>query len=485
VNRGAALFLRDNLEAFAVAIAMALVIRHFCLEAFRIPTQSMKPTLLGDEPPLHGDRILVDKYVFLRRAPRRYEVLVFEFPLNRSRNYIKRLAGLPGEWLRIVDGDLWASRDEGKTWALQRKPPGVRDQLLFPYYPEPLIGERSSGSNWLADDAWLVSERDGRFKVDAGADPAALTFSKRVMAYPDVDYGGGGFAVGDTRIRFHLEVARPGTLVVVLQEHGRAHRLVLSPDSSEAIVALRDGGAQKTPVDVRLAAGMTLDVSFANVDEQLLVEISGDADASLEIPFPDTPTEPDVPARPGGRGTPEMGPTDWWNHRIAVEATGFAGTLEGLHIDRDLYYSADYYDGSAEEEKSPNHIWKIPEGHYFMLGDNTQRSSDSRLWRAAEFVLKDGTRIQYLDPHARTSPEDPLNPQPVIPAGPDSTEVVVEADLDGLLRRFKKGDIADCMGGIAHPFVPEDHLVGRAFAIFWPIHVPRIYRGPTRVDLIR
>jgi len=77
-------FIRDNIEAFAVAIAMALVIRHYCIEAFRIPTHSMKPTLYGDHVGAdrtrrHGDRILVDKFVYQRRDPRRYEVLTKEY----------------------------------------------------------------------------------------------------------------------------------------------------------------------------------------------------------------------------------------------------------------------------------------------------------------------------------------------------------------------------------------------------------------------
>ena len=105
---------RDNIEAFAVAIAMALVIRHFCIEAFRIPTGSMMPTLLGDRAAetwevdrkgrvkkRPGDRILVDKIAWLRRDPRRWEVAVFQYPLNRTKNFIKRMVGMPDEWLRI------------------------------------------------------------------------------------------------------------------------------------------------------------------------------------------------------------------------------------------------------------------------------------------------------------------------------------------------------------------------------------------------
>ncbi|MHC4819759.1 MAG: signal peptidase I, partial [Planctomycetota bacterium] len=169
MTRGTASFFRDNLEAFAVAIAMALVLRHYCIEAFRIPTKSMMASLLGDDGARrrHGDRILVDKFVAMRRDPRRGEVWVFQYPLNRNRNFIKRVAGLPNEWLRIVDGDLWVSTDEGATWAIQRKPEGIREQLFFPYYPRPVDNPDAFAGkeNWELGAGWRVSEREGIFKI--------------------------------------------------------------------------------------------------------------------------------------------------------------------------------------------------------------------------------------------------------------------------------------------------------------------------------
>jgi len=108
MSRGLSVFVRDNLEAFAVAIALALVVRHYSLEAFRIPSKSMMPTLIGAEQ--GGDRILVDKYRWLFGDPHRWEPVVFQYPLNRSKNFIKRLVGLPNEQLALVDGDVFFRR---------------------------------------------------------------------------------------------------------------------------------------------------------------------------------------------------------------------------------------------------------------------------------------------------------------------------------------------------------------------------------------
>jgi signal peptidase I len=80
------------------------------------------------QPSYNGDRILVNKYVFTLRDPRRWEVVVFHYPGNAEQNYIKRLVGLPGETLRIYQGDLHVAKNadvaqEGSPrFSIARKP---------------------------------------------------------------------------------------------------------------------------------------------------------------------------------------------------------------------------------------------------------------------------------------------------------------------------------------------------------------------------
>ena len=66
-----------------------------------------------------------------------------------------------------------------------------------------------------------------------------------------------------------------------------------------------------------------------------------------------------------------------------------------------------------------------------------------------------------------------------------SGNVAVGTDVNGLVRRFHASDVVTKQENVAKPFVSRDHLVGRAFSVFWPIHIPRAYRGPTRVKIIR
>jgi signal peptidase I len=91
--------LRDYGIAVAAAVAIALLIRAFVVEAYRIPTQAMRPTL---EP---GDTIFVTKWPLgFDRKVERGDVLVFRSPQDPSREYIKRAIGLPGDTVRVAKG---------------------------------------------------------------------------------------------------------------------------------------------------------------------------------------------------------------------------------------------------------------------------------------------------------------------------------------------------------------------------------------------
>lgn len=98
---------REYLESIVVAVILALFIRTFAVQAFKIPTASMQPNLLI------GDHLLVNKLVyspsagpwedslFGKRPIGRGHVVVFKFPEDSSRDFIKRVVGLPGETVEV------------------------------------------------------------------------------------------------------------------------------------------------------------------------------------------------------------------------------------------------------------------------------------------------------------------------------------------------------------------------------------------------
>lgn len=87
--------LREYAEALIIAVLLALVIRTFVVQAFKIPSGSMLPTLQI------GDHILVNKFIYHFRPIQRGDIIVFKFPQDESRDFIKRVVGLPGETLEV------------------------------------------------------------------------------------------------------------------------------------------------------------------------------------------------------------------------------------------------------------------------------------------------------------------------------------------------------------------------------------------------
>lgn len=98
---------REYFESLVIAVALALFVRTWVFQAFKIPTGSMEPNLLV------GDHLIVNKMVFAPavtgaerallpgRAIRRGDVIVFKFPKEPERDFIKRVIGLPGDRLEL------------------------------------------------------------------------------------------------------------------------------------------------------------------------------------------------------------------------------------------------------------------------------------------------------------------------------------------------------------------------------------------------
>jgi signal peptidase I len=126
---------RQNLEAFGVAILAAVLLKWFCIEAFQIPTSSMQPTLMGGAGVF--DRILVDKILPLIREPQRWDITVFKYPLQKNQNYVKRIGGMPNDRLTIAGGNLYqVSEVAGKTThTCLRKPADLQEHMWKNVYP--------------------------------------------------------------------------------------------------------------------------------------------------------------------------------------------------------------------------------------------------------------------------------------------------------------------------------------------------------------
>ena len=92
---------KEWLHSIAVALVLTLIIRTYVEQAFKIPSGSMRPTLL------EGDKLFVNKYLYRFEMPKRGDIVVFKYPNDPKKDFIKRLVGFGGETVEIRDGKIY------------------------------------------------------------------------------------------------------------------------------------------------------------------------------------------------------------------------------------------------------------------------------------------------------------------------------------------------------------------------------------------
>ena len=96
---------KDWIVSIVIAVALALFIRQFIVELYVVDGPSMRPTLLSEE------RLVVNKFVYRVRNPERGEIIVFKYPRDTSRDFIKRVIAVPGDTIKIEDGRVYVNRE--------------------------------------------------------------------------------------------------------------------------------------------------------------------------------------------------------------------------------------------------------------------------------------------------------------------------------------------------------------------------------------
>jgi signal peptidase I len=478
---------RETLEAIVIAFVLAFVFRAFVVEAFIIPTGSMAPTLLGQHsrvtcsqcgyrftvghtngsvdvaavpcpmcqwnnglranPADSGDRILVLKYVYRFSEPRRWDVVVFKNPKEPEVNYIKRLVGLPGEQLWLVDGDVYtrplAPGDlpppAEVAWNIQRKTDRVQREVWQPVYHseyQPLDGgQDASGRSvgwsmpWRATGPtagqWSTDHNGLRWRYeDKDLRPGELDFaftqpeSRRPSHWANHYYaynsGTRGRLMQSANTIADLRIAATFTplgqgLRVTLTGGGRdlLARGVIEADGKAVIQTVgrsadqpdadRGGaGAEwKTVAQGQagaLAAGQSTEVELWHVDHAVSLWVAGRKIAEWAY-------DRDPQALYNDPG-PRLAPVA----RLSVQ--GPAVRVRSIHLDRDLYYTPDGTLGIHTPAS-------IETDRFFCLGDNSPQSADSRAWDGVDPWVEDLT-------------------------------------------------------GVRMGFVPRELMIGRAFFVYWP-----------------
>ena len=372
-----------------------------------------------------GDRILVLKGLYPFSNPDRFDVVVFKNPTDPdgdAENYIKRLIGLPNEAIWLTDGDVFVapavSCDDWSAFEIQRKPDYVQRAVWQPVYHSdfiPVHPDQLSGayaSPW-SGPMWLTADRRSyRCEVDQ---PSTLSWDNQQLRVSDwTSYNmfsmsrnlraGRDTNVSDLRIRADVVADRDG-LTMSLHLGTRGYQFEFSIGDGLARMRMRPLGArgpwireQTAPVEMP-EAGRVYRVEFWHVDQAMSIWVNGSrVGERLEYDWaPPRRIEQSfgMLVEAWKQRSPRLQPAEAnlrWN---------FAGspvTLHRVRVDRDLYYRVDTlttqatrnatppgYDalvrpGSPAFGTHPDKLAILGPDHFFMLGDNSAASSDSRLW---------------------------------------------------------------------------------------------------------
>jgi signal peptidase I len=435
--------LRENIEAVAMAVVLALIIRQYVFEAFKIPTGSMAPTLLGEHVDVtcpncgyrfsvgaqtthavtcqtcgsaipskvlstascthwpawpkfifrRGEyRILVNKFYYDYAQPQRWDIAVFHYPgPGDKKDYVKRIAGLPGEKIMIRRGDIYANG------VIARKPPEVQAQVWIREYdmalqktnPTPVWlkgdGKRSALPR-IPKEVVAIDKANHLTLTPDGSNEAVFA---RVVdlahnVYRDcsinnsLPYNGDSnefVAVGDIRIEADVVASGTGELMAVIRSDSSIYRARFAVGKGKS--ALFENDVVRDETSACLVPGQRQRIAFEHYDGVMFMYINGQKVAQY-VPEPQT-----IPPLLDnfGKGS---------GFEFAVN--GASADFSEIKLSRDIYYTDRAENSSIGALKPTEKVYgldtnkempngeTIPDGSYFMLGDNSTSSSDSRFW---------------------------------------------------------------------------------------------------------
>jgi signal peptidase I len=382
-----------------------------------------------------GDRILVLKYLPFVFEPKRFDVVVFKNPTDPTVNYIKRLTGLPGEQWAVIDGDVFtrplpggngrptaADLDQqGGTWAMEgwsiaRKPEEAQRAVWMPVHDTARapVNPVRDGFTWYTSP-WRAMSPEGRATsgwegLDGPTPEHTLPGLTRLEwdseTWPIVDYYPyneryrrtgdrivplvpATFGVGDIRVRTALEPIGQDLERLAIRIDAREHafraliaggsariemRPLESPDP-ESWTLLSEASIDPLP------ASEVTHVEFWHADQALWLFVGGEKVAYATYDWTPIQRFELASGQPLNAQAPIVPPPS--AYRSARPAIALVGPvrLHHLAVDRDLYYQTTRGDSQLPVRGShPTLDLAILEnGQYFVCGDNSASSQDSRL----------------------------------------------------------------------------------------------------------
>ena len=473
--------IQGNAEVFLVAFILAMIIKCFCIEVYKIPTGSMEPTLHGD--PADGDRIIANKFGVLFSPLKRYDVFLFKFPLDKSTSFIKRVVGLPNEELMIKQGDLYARTKGADKFTIAKKSLTTQESLWIPLVESFQINQTTKKryNPAVPMDDWELPE-DGTTHIDGAKiniGAGSMIRYRNAISDEYISHTG-NHTVDDIKLSFKLRAERSDeeiyATIRTLSGDFTLRLPVQSADSEQPNLSWHFRGTLKTPILehailstnylntlplqkegaplVKIEPNKDYFIEILNFDGTIYIKINGqevqkyDYITSLEDNQPEEDNQS--------------------SYQIEMGAKKYAATIWDINIWRDVYY----YDNVGILRENKPLI--IPDGKYFAIGDNVPNSKDSRLWKARKITLKDGTIIKCdAEPSSANSYRDDGNVIKITRNKSDNRG----GDIWGMNQIINKSNIAPNGNVIENaPFISADEIFGRGLFVYWPLKRAKLIR---------
>jgi signal peptidase I len=319
-----------------------------------------------------GDRLMVDKLTFRFRGPRRWEPVAFRHPERPRETSVKRVVGLPGESIEIRHGDIYV---EG---VLQRKPleqqrgmavlvhdtgwtrPGLqprwvggplsRWQAAPGRFIHPPVHEPGR-VDWLTyRHATVVPGKSGRLVEGPIGD--VLPYNQGRTLHPKQVH-----PVPDAMLTFRLARVLGAGGLFLRATDGRDEFEVRIDTRRRVFEVARNGRPLCPPGKLPDGSIEGVRVEWSLFDRQVLLAWGGDT--VLALPYDGDDALP-------GSSSP-----------LAIGSDGLGIEIRDLRVYRDVYYGRPFRRNSTQRE---GHATRLREGEYYVLGDNSAVSDDSRFW---------------------------------------------------------------------------------------------------------
>ncbi len=432
--------LRYVVESLAALALAVLLVRSFAVEGYIISTGSMAPYLLGYHkqvvcpecrfpftvgvpvdssqetsgpvacpncgqqridlshvPRNEGDQLLVQKFAYLFRRPKRWEVVVFQNPSQPTQAYVKRVIGLPGEAIQVRAGDVWIDGE------LARKNLAEQRSTRMPICSYQHRPQGADDSRWTLDRRWVSRGSTLESVIEASSpmtldrEPSWVTYSgdapKRngsqrmsepVQLWPTDDYAYNGlsepnqrYRVRDLMLAMRIELhSGRGELAWSLSDGAQTFEVRLVAGERE--LRLFIDGEEDSKQRVKLSGSLwqrPRQIEMSLFDRQLLFALDG------EVIF-QRPLEPLALSAKNG--------SDSANDSASDEPAKFGArdlhvSVSDLTLYRDVYYTR------GDSRHGITRPYQLGPDEYFFLGDNSPVSLDSRSW--ADAIVRDNMLI--------------------------------------------------------------------------------------------